>query len=159
MLCGAVFALHQDMLKARGVDLRKVGILREQERSTLNALYDIDDANLRFAAGGLASPNWTNLPNAFVSARMTLNRSTGLAINHLRDRSRELWHQPAAFPLPLIRTCQDTWALDLGNIAILSATRRGVLDHRWFRCNSIARRKSPCITFKVHEPVPVADKR
>ena len=46
MLSGAVFALHQDMLKARGIDMRKVGVFREQVRSILNALYDIDDANL-----------------------------------------------------------------------------------------------------------------
>jgi hypothetical protein len=46
MLSGAVFALHQDMLKAHGIDMRKVGTTREQVRSTLNKLYDIDDMNL-----------------------------------------------------------------------------------------------------------------
>jgi hypothetical protein len=46
MLSGAAFALHQDMLRAREVDMRKGGMLREQVRSTLNALYGIDDANL-----------------------------------------------------------------------------------------------------------------
>jgi hypothetical protein len=57
MLSGAVFALHQDMLKARGVDMRKTDVLssvalhrfgtfHERVRSTMNALYDIDDTNL-----------------------------------------------------------------------------------------------------------------
>ena len=30
MLSGAVFALHQDMLKARGINMRKDGMFREQ---------------------------------------------------------------------------------------------------------------------------------
>jgi hypothetical protein len=46
MLAGAVFALHQDMLKARGVDLRILGVFSEGLRPTLTALYDIDDNNL-----------------------------------------------------------------------------------------------------------------
>ena len=46
MLSGAVFALHQDMLKARQIDMRKVGMFRERVHSTIKALYDIDDANL-----------------------------------------------------------------------------------------------------------------
>ena len=46
MLSGAVFALHQDMLKARRIDMRKVRMIREQAHSTIKALYDIDDANL-----------------------------------------------------------------------------------------------------------------
>ena len=46
MLAGAVFALHQDMLKAREIDMRKVEMFRERVRSTIKALYDIDDANL-----------------------------------------------------------------------------------------------------------------
>ena len=35
LLCGAVFALQQDMLKAHGIDVRKVRTSREQARSTL----------------------------------------------------------------------------------------------------------------------------
>jgi hypothetical protein len=46
LLCGAVFALQQDMLKAHGIDVRKVRTSPEQTRSTLNKLYDIDDMNL-----------------------------------------------------------------------------------------------------------------
>jgi hypothetical protein len=45
LLCGAVFALQQDMLKAHGIGVRKVRTSREQARSTLNKLYDIDDVN------------------------------------------------------------------------------------------------------------------
>ena len=46
LLCGAVFALQQDMLKAHGIDVRKVRTSREQARSTLNKLYDIDDVRI-----------------------------------------------------------------------------------------------------------------
>ena len=45
MLSGAVFALHQDMLKARGIDMRKIWMFCERVHSTIKALYDIDDAN------------------------------------------------------------------------------------------------------------------
>ena len=77
MLSGAVFALHQDMLKARGVDMRKDGMLREQVRSTLNTLYDIDDANLELLQQGEAPQSEQSYQTHSVSARM---RSTAARV-------------------------------------------------------------------------------
>ena len=51
MLAGAVFALHQDMLKACGVDMRNLARFSEDIRLTLNALYEIDDNNLDLLQG------------------------------------------------------------------------------------------------------------
>jgi hypothetical protein len=68
MLSGAVFALHQDMIKALGVDMRKVGVLSERIRSILNALYDIDDANLDLLQQGQPAQGHTYQSHS-VSAR------------------------------------------------------------------------------------------
>ena len=56
MLSGAVFALQQDMLKARGVDMRNAASFRERMPSILDVLYDIDDANLELLWAGAISP-------------------------------------------------------------------------------------------------------
>ena len=77
MLSGAVFALHQDMLKARGVDMRKGGMSRDQALSTLNTLYDIDDANLDLLQQEPPTQNEQTYQTHAVSARL---RSTAARV-------------------------------------------------------------------------------
>ena len=77
MLSGAVFALQQDMLKARGINMRRGGMLRDQIRSTLNTLYEIDDANLELLQQGVASQSGQSYQTHSVSARM---RSTAARV-------------------------------------------------------------------------------
>ena len=92
MLSGAVFALHQDMLKARGVDMRKTDVLSgvaldtliphklgtfpERVRWSMNALYDIDDTNLDLVQQRPAQTEQKYQAHA-VSARM---RSTAARV-------------------------------------------------------------------------------
>ena len=70
MLAGAVFALHQDMLNACAVDMRKLGVLSEGIRPTLNALYDIDDNNLDLLQGPPPTQSAQSYQTHMVSARM-----------------------------------------------------------------------------------------
>ena len=92
MLCGAVFALQQDMLKAHGIDMRKVRTSREQARSTLNKLYDIDDVNLDL----LQEPVQilTNISRAHsISARMRSIAARIWLLTNYASRGRELRHE------------------------------------------------------------------
>jgi hypothetical protein len=68
MLAGAVFALHQDMLKARGVDMRKG--FSERVRPTVNALYDIDDNNLDLLQGSHSAEGAQTYQTHMVAARL-----------------------------------------------------------------------------------------
>jgi len=93
MLSGAVFALHQDMLKARGVDMRttdvpsgvaldtmvphKPGTFPERVRSTMNALYDIDDTSLDLLQQQRPAQTEQTYQSHAVSARM---RSTAARV-------------------------------------------------------------------------------
>jgi hypothetical protein len=93
MLSGAVFALHQDMLKARGIDMRKTAVLSgvaldkmiphkagtfpERVRSTMEALYDIDDTNLEVMQQEQPAQTEQTYAAHAVSARM---RSTAARV-------------------------------------------------------------------------------
>jgi hypothetical protein len=69
MLAGAVFALHQDMLKAR-VDMRNLGVFSERVRPMLNALYDIDDNNLDVLHGSHPAECAQTSQTHMISARL-----------------------------------------------------------------------------------------
>ena len=70
MLAGAVFALHQDMLKACGMDMRNVTMFSDGIRPALNALYDIDDNNLELLQGQQPTQSAQTYQTHIVSARM-----------------------------------------------------------------------------------------